>query len=232
MRNSVFRKNSRTTLTLQALKQMKNAIETGLLKPGDRVIEADMAKKMNISRFPVREAIRLLEKEGLLVSIPFKGAFVPHFNEKDLEELYTLRSSLEELAIRILMEKAKDETIKKLEPIVQAMEKATKMKKGRKLVAEDMKFHRTLCELSGHTKLLEVWKTLEHQLKCFIAIEELSYEKEDELVKTHYPVLEAIRSGNTLLAERSIREHLLNALAYLKSLSRSRNGNHGFEMDS
>jgi len=181
---------------------------------------------MGISRFPVREAIRLLENKGLLVSIPFKGAFVRHFDEKDLEELYTLRSCLEEFAMQILMTKMNGKTIKVFESIIKAMEQASKLRNIAKLVSEDTRFHRTICELSGHTKLLEVWMSLEHQLGCFITLEEVLYEKEDELTKTHYPVLEAMKSGDIQLAQRSIKEHLFSAHNILRNLPKKTGENH------
>jgi DNA-binding GntR family transcriptional regulator len=218
----LFKKNKRITLTMRALNQIREAIKSGRFKPGDRVIEGEVAQEMGISRFPVREAIRLLQNEGLLVSLPFKGAFVPEFRESDLEELYTLRSSLEELAIRIFTEKANEHGIKKLESIIAAMDQAAKTLDGEKFVLEDLKFHRTLCQLSGHTKLLEVWMTLYHQLRSFIANEELSYEDKDILVKVHYPLLEAIKSGNPKLAEESIRSHFIRALTVQKEIWRKR----------
>ena len=160
----MFKKNKRTTLEAQALKQIKNAIGSGRLRPGDRIVEEDLAKKMGMSRFPIREAIRALEKEGLLVSIPFKGAHIPQLDEKDFEELYALRSGLEELAIRTFMANITKEKVKKLDSIVNAMEQATKEGAVNKLISEDVKFHRTLCQLSGNRRLLEIWMTLENQL--------------------------------------------------------------------
>ena len=221
----VFEKEQRSTLTIQALNQIRKAITSGKIKSGERLVEADLAKQMQISRFPIREAICYLEKEGLVVTIPFKGTYVANFNEKDLEEVYTLRSALEELAIRLLMDNLDSTKIKKLDTIVESMERATREEKADKLVLEDMRFHRTICELSGHRRLLEVWMTLERQLITFITLEKVHYKDHAKFLKTHYPVVKAIKIGDGHLAEKTIREHLYEALEIIAQGYRKTSGN-------
>ena len=121
----VFTSQKRATLTNRALKEIRDAIRNGKLKPGERLVEMQLAEEMQISRFPIREALRYLEKEGLVETKPFKGTHVARFTEQDMEELYSLRSSLEELAVRILIENLDEKKIKKLETIVQSMQKAS-----------------------------------------------------------------------------------------------------------
>ena len=84
---SVFSKQKRATLTDQALRQIREAIRSGKLKPGDRLVEAQLAQEMHISRFPIREALRSLEKEGLVHTEPFKGSYVAQLTEKDMEAI-------------------------------------------------------------------------------------------------------------------------------------------------
>ena len=214
----IFKKQERITLKSLALTQIREAIQCGKLKPGDRIVETRLAKEMGISKFPIREAIRYLEREGLVVTFPFRGTYVSNFDERDIEELYTLRSALEELAIRILMSKLDEEKIGQLDSILAEMQKAANEEKVDKVISEDMRFHRTICELSGHRKLLEMWMTLENQIKSFIAREEYFYGQANQLVETHYPVLEAIKSGNKQLVEKSIRDHLKNAIGVVKNV--------------
>jgi len=226
MGRPIFEKQQRTTLKAQALKQIKEAILSGKLKPGDRIVEAELAEMMAISRFPIREALVYLEKEGLVVTSPFKGTYVSQFDQKDLEELYTLRSALEELAIRILMEKINKGKIAKLESILKAIEKAAQKKNVEKLISEDLRFHRTICELSNHRKLLDMWLTLEEQLRSFILLEDI-YQGSDQLLQTHYPLLEAIKSGDGQLAEERMRSHLMEALSLLKEQRKGDSGTKG-----
>ena len=213
---SIFKKQKRSTMLTKALEQIREAIKSGKLKSGDRLIESKLAEEMQISRFPIREAIRYLEKEGLVVTIPYKGAYVANFSERDLEEVYTLRSALEELAVRKLMENLDSRKINKLDSILKMMEKTAREGKADKVVTMDMKFHQTICELSGHRKLLEIWLTLERQLRTFITLEEHLYKDPSDLVKTHYPVIRDIKSGNIQRAEKSIRDHLYEALNIIK----------------
>jgi DNA-binding GntR family transcriptional regulator len=204
----VFTRQKRATLTDQALKEIRGAIRSGKLKPGERLVEMQLAKEMQISRFPIREALRYLEKEGLVETKPFKGSHVAQFTEKDMEELYSLRSSLEELAVRILIENLDEKKIKKLETIIQSMQKASLNGNLDQMISEDLRFHQTICELSGHRKLLEIWRTLESQLQVFLIIEKDFFETAFQYVSTHDPIMEAIKHRNIKGAERAIREHL------------------------
>ncbi len=204
----VFSRQKRATLADQALKAIRDAIRSGKLKPGERLVEMQLAEEMQISRFPIREALRYLEKEGLVETKPFKGTHVAQLTEKDMEELYSLRSSLEELAVRILIENLDEKKIKKLETIIQAMQKASQAGNLDQMISEDLRFHQTICELSGHRKLLEVWRTLESQLQVFLTIEKDFFETAYQYVSTHDPIMEAIKDRNIKRAEKVIRAHL------------------------
>jgi len=212
----VFSRQKRATLTNQALKKIRDAILSGKLKPGQRLVEMQLAEEMQISRFPIREALRYLEKEGLVETKPFKGTHVARLTEKDMEELYSLRSSLEELAVRILIENLDEKKIKKLETIVQSMQKASQIGDLDQMISEDLRFHQTICELSGHSKLLEVWRTLESQLQVFLTIEKDFFETAYQYVSTHDPILEAIKHRSTKTAEKAIREHLELAMRVIR----------------
>jgi DNA-binding GntR family transcriptional regulator len=161
----VFSKQKRPTLMSQALQEIREAIRKGKLKPGDRLVETQLAEEMYISRFPIREALRYLEKEGLVETKPFKGTYVAKLTERDMEELYSLRSAIEEFAIRILIKHINAEKIKKLESIFDSMQQASKNEDLDKLISEDFRFHQTICELSDHRKLLEVWAIQERKIR-------------------------------------------------------------------
>ena len=212
----VFTRQKRATLTDQVLKEIREAIRCGKLKPGERLIEMQLAEEMQISRFPIREALRYLEKEGLVETKPFKGSHVAQFTEKDMEELYSLRSSLEELAVRILIENLDEKKIKELETIIQSMQKASLDGHLVQMISEDLRFHQTVCELSDHRKLLGVWQTLESQLQVFLNIEKDFFETAYQYVATHDPIMEAIKKRNVETAEKAIREHLGLAMRIIR----------------
>ena len=212
----VFSRQKRATLTDQALRKIRDAIRSGKLKPGEHLVEMQLADEMQISRFPIREALRYLEKEGLVVTKPFKGTHVAQFTEKDMEELYSLRSSLEELAVRILIENLDEKKIKKLETIIQSMQQTSQTGNLDQMISEDLRFHQTICELSGHRKLLGVWQTLESQLQVFLNIEKDFFETAYQYVATHDPIMEAIKKRNVETAEKAILEHLGLAMRIIR----------------
>ncbi len=133
-----------------------------------------------------------------------------------MEELYSLRSSLEELAVRILIENLDEKKIKKLGTIIQAMQKASQAGNLDQMISEDLRFHQTICELSGHRKLLEVWRTLESQLQVFLTIEKDFFETAYQYVSTHDPIMEAIKDRNIKRAEKAIRAHLELAMQIIQ----------------
>lgn len=204
----VFSKQKRPTLMNQALEEIRDVIRKGKLKPGDRLVEMQLAEEMHISRFPIREALRYLEKEGLVETKPFKGTYVTQLTERDMEELYSLRSAIEEFAVRILIKHIDEEKIGKLESIFQSMQQASKKEDLDKLISEDFRFHQTICELSEHRKLLEVWLTLENQLRVFLTIEKQLFGNSLQFVKSHNPILEAIQGRKIRPAQKAIRDHL------------------------
>lgn len=212
----VFSKQKRPTLMSQALQEIREAIRKGKLKPGDRLVEMQLAKEMRISRFPIREALRYLEKEGLVETKPFKGTYVAKLTERDMEELYSLRSAIEAFAVRILIKHIDAEKIKKLESIFQSMQQASKNEDLDKLISEDFRFHQTICELSDHRKLLEVWLTLENQLRVFLTIEKQLFGNSAQFVKSHIPILEAIQERKIRPAQKAIRDHLNWAMQVIR----------------
>jgi DNA-binding GntR family transcriptional regulator len=212
----VFSSQKRSTLMDQAFQQIKEAIRSGKLKPGDRLVETQLAEEMQISRFPIREAMRYLEKEGLVQTKPFKGTYVAQLTEKDMEELYSLRSAIEELAVRILIKNIDEKKIKKLESIVAAMVQASEDDNIDKMISEDLRFHQTICEMSGHRKLLDVWLNLENQLQVFLTIEKNLFENSCQFVTTHHPILEAIKSRKIGPAQKAIRDHLKLAMKAIR----------------
>jgi len=195
---AIFKKEERLTLVERVANQIREAIRSGKLQPGDRLIETDLANDMQISRHPIREAIRYLEKEGLVTNTPFKGAQVTKFSEQDLEEFYSLRLVLEELAIRTLVKNLDAEKIKKLQAALEAMKRLALKDKFKEYIDADLRFHREICELSGHQRLLQIWRILEPQLGLFIMFANQPYEKESPMAiyRQHLPVFQAIAAGD------------------------------------
>lgn len=204
----LFKVEKRSILVEHVANQIREAIKSKKLNPGERLIETDLANDMEIGRSAVREAIRYLEKEGLVTTTPFKGAHVSEFTKKDLDELYDLRTALEELAIKTLVKNLDKEKIAKLQSAVNAMNQVAKDGTVREIIDVDLNFHRTICELSGNRRLLSSWLNLSNQLRAFIGLEDQLYDDDtpETTLGKHYPVFEAIKKGNGDLAVKRMRE--------------------------
>ena len=115
--SAIFKIEKRSTLVGQVANQMRGAIISGKLKPGDRLIETDIANSMQIGRNAVREAIRYLEKEGLVTTAPFKGAHVTIPNIDEICQVYEVMSGLEGMCARLATQKMTDRDLKKIEDL-------------------------------------------------------------------------------------------------------------------
>jgi len=206
----IFEKEKRSTLPGQVANQIREAIKSGKLKPGDRLIETVLAREMNIGRNAVREAIRYIEKEGLIVTTPFKGAQVVEMSKNDLKDIYDVRNALETLALNTLAVKIDIEKTRVLDAVVKEMKAVSKKGNLQAIIDVDLKFHRTLCELSENKVLLEAWSAISNRLRAFIANGDGLYGEDTPEVTlgTHYPVFDAIKNSDFKLAVRILNEIL------------------------
>jgi len=231
---AISNKEERPTLMNRALQQIKAAIRSGRLKPGERIVESTLAEMMQISRFPIREALRQLESEGLVETVPFKGTSVARFTLRDLEELYSVRGALEELAIRTLIERqtSRRQVIERLEAVIDQMVRAAASRDAAATVEADLRFHQTVCELADNRKLMAMWRTMETQLRMFITLEEFQYQELKTFIDGHRYLIDAIRREDIGAAVDHLRRHLQEGFdiirrTYLDHLAKNENqGNH------
>jgi len=197
----------RSLLVEQAADQIREAISTGSLKSGDRLIESELAGNMGIGRNALREAIRYLEKEGSVITTPFKGAHVKEFAEQDFGDLYAVRMALEELAIRTIVKNLNDEKIRRLEAVVAGMKRVANGGSIEEIIEADLGFHRAICEVSGNRRLLESWQNLSYQLRSFIGWGDHLYDDDtpETVLGLHYPILDAIKAGKGNMAVKLMR---------------------------
>jgi DNA-binding GntR family transcriptional regulator len=216
---TIFKPIDEKSLKDRVVMNIRQAIATGIMKPGDRLVEADIATQMDVSRAPVREAIRLLEQEGFVMSIPRKGSFVIELDRQDIEEIYSLRTALESLAVRLAVPRMAPADIDELEALVDEMRQAADEKDVPQLVESDLAFHERIVSLASHGRLLETWLRMSTQLRLFFAIKDQLYDNLRDMVDTHHPILTAVRAGDVELAQQTISEHIVSAgelvLAYL-----------------
>jgi len=192
---------------------MKDAIITGKLKPGERLMEVQLAEKLGVSRTPVREAIRKLELEGLVVMIPRKGAYVADLDAKDLLNVLEVRSSLEGLAASLAAERITDEEIGRLKKIVEEFQKEIEeIEDGdnEKLVKLGKEFHDLIFTASRNDKLIQIMNNLQEHVHRFRVRYINEAKKAKKIHQEHKKITEAIETRNTDVARKWAEKHIRN----------------------
>ena len=209
MSSQVFEQVPHKSLREAALSAIRRAILRGDLKPGQRLLEGDIALQMGMSRAPVREALRQLETEGLVVNEPHRGSFVAELSVTDLWEIYTLRAAVESMAARIVTEQASPETLVRLQQAVADMAQAAEEGDLSRLAALDMSFHEMLCRASSNSRLLSTWLNMTSLIRIFIDLTNTLYLPADEVVRLHAEVVGHIEHGRAEEAGQVLARHIL-----------------------
>lgn len=194
------------SLEAETAKALHGAILGGEFAPGSRLIELDLATRFNVSQGTIRAALKHLHAEGLVEHRPRRGNFVISVDEADVFEIAVLRNALESLGARLAAKRIDDAGRKSLDRVMQAMRKAIKAGNRAKLTELDLEFHRTVIEISGHRRLMEVYKRLESQTRLFLQLTDHLYANAGDILALHEPLAAAISEGNAeaafLLANR------------------------------
>jgi GntR family transcriptional regulator, gluconate operon transcriptional repressor len=204
-------KLKRLSLPDEAAQMLRESIAAGKLAPGTRLVEADMAQQLGISRGTVREALRMLEGQGLVESIPGRGTYVARFSEQDVEEVYSLRSLLEQEAVRLLTSRATADDLVTMEQALTDMFEAASLGKAADLMDRDLKFHKLIWNLAGHRRLAHVLEDLSSQIQMYLAIDTQLYADLVAGIADHQGILDAIRAGSGELAAAKMAAHLKHA---------------------
>lgn len=190
---------------------IRNAIISGALKPGERLMEVQMAESLGVSRTPVREAIRKLELEGLVIMLPRKGAFIADLSVKDLTEVLEIRASLEGLAAGLAATRINEAEIEELEVIALKFHKAVENDNIDEIILRDIEFHDLLFKASRNERLIQLNSNLLEQVQRFREIYHKKANKSKETSKEHYDMVEAISKRDVDKAEKIARRHIENA---------------------
>ena len=143
---------------------LRQAILRGEMEPGERLMEIQLAQKLGVSRTPIREAIRKLELEGLVIMIPRKGAEVAHITEKDMRDVLEVRCTLEELAVMLSCKNVNAEHIAALKADNKVFEMAIVSKDVVNIVEADVKFHDAIYAMTNNDRLIQIINNLREQM--------------------------------------------------------------------
>ena len=191
-------------------KTLRKAIIKGKFQPGERLMEEKLADMLGVSRTPVREAIRMLELEGLVTMIPRKGAEVADITIEDLRDALELRMALEVLSVGLACERIDDVGKKELIAVGVEFKEAINSKLVPAIVDKDERFHDVIFRASGNKKLITTAMNLREQVYRYRYeyIKDSSYH--DKLIKEHDDITRAILSGDRQRAEEVMRLHIYN----------------------
>lgn len=193
---------------------LRDAIITQVLKPGERLMEIQLADEMGVSRTPVREAIRKLELEGLVVMVPRKGAYVAGVSMKDIHEVYEVRSALEMLAVTLAAERITEEELDALErQVLRESEEEDKEESSdlSNIVYIDSSFHDIIYQAAHNQRLVQFVNILQEQLQRFRAASLSRPGRSKTALEEHKKIVEALSERNGELAAQLAREHIENA---------------------
>ncbi len=189
---------------------LRKAILTGQLKPGDRLMEVHLAKRLGVSRTPIREAIHKLEQEGLVTMIPRRGAEVARITERSLQDVLEVRRALDALSVELACERITAEQIGELTKACEQFEQATHSGDTAAVAKADVAYHDIIVKAAGNRRLQQLVNNLAEQMYRyrFVYLKDIS--QHEMLVKEHQEILQYIRKRDKEGASQAARKHIDN----------------------
>ena len=199
---------------------LRDAILRGELKPGERLMEMHLANKLGVSRTPIREAIRMLEQEGLAVTVPRKGAQVARMTEKDLQDVLEVRDALDELAVSSACAHITEEQMSDLRETVREFEKAIQSGDVRKMVQADEDFHNVIYRAADNPKLETIVKNLREQMYRYRYEYIKDHTDYKQLIREHAAIIEGFERRDVAYVRAVMHTHLENQIEAVRAAIR------------
>ena len=208
---------TKTNLREQALASLRTAITSGQLPPQTPMVETELSEQLQISRGTLREAMRQLQQEGLLVVAARGRLYVRSLGPKEVEDIFAVRSALESLAASTLAGREdRSGPVDRLRGLLDLMAQAVSDEDLERRIEADLDFHRALCQLTGNEMLLHTWQSLEGSIRMSIMYAGRAPALGNMDVDRHSVIVDAIASGDAAAAFSAVEEHLSWAAANLK----------------
>ena len=197
--------------------QLTRAIVDGKLPPGSRIVEADIARRMGISRAPVREAARRLERQGVLVARPRHGFAVRTISVQEIDDLYEVRISIELTSIELACRKADDAGLARVKALFDIMIRPAPTPPQDERIATDLALHTLICELAGNARLLRIFMDTQMELRMIIALIN-AVDDSAAVAATHGVIVDALLRRDADAAKNAMRIHLEYAWEHVRAL--------------
>ena len=192
----------------QVIEAVRTAIISGRFEPGDRLIESTLSAEFGTSRGPVREALRQLENEGLVMSFPYRGAVVLGVSDEEVHEvLIPIRLTLERYSFVRAIETMTDDDFAELGKQIWLMEQAGKADDLIKLVEADLGFHEIVISASGQLHTMQIWRTIWPRIRAYF----YRYERHrsfEETVEEHRELLAALQTRDAAVVLSQLERHI------------------------
>ncbi|WP_439578674.1 GntR family transcriptional regulator [Elioraea sp.] len=203
------RRIERSMLSTQVSTKIIEGLLAGRLRPGDRLVETDLADQLGVSRSPIREALSELAQSGVIIREPGRGGRIRQWTRRDLEDLYGVRFVLEGYAVRLAMPRmtAADEV--EFSAVIEAMRRAATADDYMEMIELDLAFHQVLWRISGNRLLEQVLQGLSQQFRLFLTMNWRFHGGLEDVAENHVKLLGALRSGNAEQGDAAMREHVV-----------------------
>jgi DNA-binding GntR family transcriptional regulator len=192
----------------QLIEGLRTAIISGRFEPGDRLIESALSAEFGTSRGPVREALRQLENEGLVMSFPYRGAVVLGVSDEEVQEvLIPIRLTLERYSFARALDQLTDDDFAELAKQIWLMEQAGKANDLLKLVEADLGFHEIVITASGQLHTVQIWRTIWPRIRAYFFRYE-RFRSFEETVDEHRVLLEALLTRDPEIVLAQLERHI------------------------
>jgi DNA-binding GntR family transcriptional regulator len=190
----------------QVVHLLRDAILGGELVPGERIVESRIARQLKISQAPVREALTVLERQGLVVKVHHRGTFVSRLHGRELRELFTLRAVLDGFSARLAASSATAQDIDRLRKLLTRMKLAEEANDLASLTDAHLQLHEAIYRLSGHQLLIDIFTHIHPRMALALTFAENLFSAEGRETDCHIPLIDAIAARDPERAEEVARE--------------------------
>ncbi len=202
----------RTTTPEGVYRVLRRAILDGTLPPGGQLRERDIAADLGVSRSPLREALTRLEEEGLIVKVPFRGAFVVEVSAREIAEIASIRLLVEPYAGELAIEAFRGPERPRLTQTIEDLHRATAMNDIPASVDAHLQFHRLFYDFSGHGTLRSLWNGWETKLRLYLLVDHPSYSDLHDIAVEHERLAAVALEGDTDVFRQDLGRHFQAAL--------------------
>lgn len=188
---------------------LRSAITDGTLAPGDRLLETDLANQLGTSNGPIREALRQLETEGLVVSFPYRGAAVAEVSQEEIESvLVPIRILIERFTFAKALELLEPEDYEALRELISQMRVAADARDAERLAEADLQFHELIIKRSGQNHCLQLWRVIQPRVRSYFRRDAPVHPDRYAIANQHQELLDALLTGDPASVDAAVEAHI------------------------